>query len=102
MTANGLAPTTTVQFVPNLTVRAEPDGGICLGDPETGAFLVEQLRAGRSLMQAAEHFADRFGERPDIDPFVRGLAELGLVVSIGVDPQAAPPMRARGVRLLGG
>ncbi len=66
--------------------------------PLDGAALVRELAAGRPPGDAADWYADTYGERIDMADFVATLHELQLVQS-GSEPGSATPAPVRGQRL---
>ena len=105
-----LTPEDTVAFR-DLSVVEEAGGQYLVGDretgefvsvPEPGAVVVRELQRGRTVAQVSETVRARFGEAPDLDAFVSGLADVGLVARAGGTLIEPAPMRSRGIVLLGG
>jgi hypothetical protein len=69
------------------------DTGSYIVLPSEGAELLRQLEAGRSQRQAAEWFADTYGEQADVADFVAGLGEVGFLRTPGDVADAGAPVR---------
>jgi hypothetical protein len=80
----------------------EEDGEVTVGRVDTGSYIVlpaegaellRQLGAGLTQRQAAQWFADTYGEQADVADFVAGLDEAGFLRTAGEAAVAVTPVR---------
>jgi hypothetical protein len=80
----------------------EEDGEVTVGRVDTGSYIVlptegaellRRLEAGLTQRQAAQWFADTYGEQADVEDFVAGLGEAGFVRAAGEAAVAGMPVR---------
>jgi putative peptide zinc metalloprotease protein len=67
-----------------------PDTGVFVGLPPMGVELVRLLSAGLNLGEVKRNFADRYGEAPDLPPFLEAIVSCGFVQAIDGHPVTAP------------
>jgi hypothetical protein len=80
----------------------EEDGEVTVGRVDTGSYIVlpaegaellRQLGSGLTQRQAAQWFADTYGEQADVADFVAGLDEAGFLRAVGDAAVAGAPVR---------
>ncbi|HLN61580.1 MAG TPA: hypothetical protein VK464_08525 [Symbiobacteriaceae bacterium] len=62
------------------------DTGIFIGLPAEGVALVRWLQEGVPLGEVKQRFARQYGQAPDLEDFVAGLAECGFVRAVDGQP----------------
>lgn len=71
-------------------IIGRPDLGIYVAVPKPAVILIESLRDGASLAEAAGLASDAAGEEVDVDDFLTGLGEAGLLADPSSTVAASP------------
>lgn len=88
-----------------------PETGVFVELPPEGVDLIRWLAAGLPLGEVKRRFADRYGQAPDLEEFLSGIAECGFVRESPEEPETptgmperstARPAPPRGWHLLAG
>jgi putative peptide zinc metalloprotease protein len=78
-----------------------PDTGVFVALPPEGVAVLGWLGAGLSVAETRRRFTQRYGEPPDLETFLAGMADCGFVRDLDGRPGAgAEEPRPRGVALL--